>query len=166
MRPLQERGSAAALTVRHNRVAAAGAVAAAVVAFDQLSKTWAVHRLTGRDIHVVGTLRLHLTYNSGGAFSLFTGSPWVFVVAGAALVAVMLGMGRRLSSAATALALGLVVGGAVGNLSDRLFRDTGGAVIDFIDLQWWPIFNVADAAVVCGALLLALTGWRRSAEAG
>ena len=165
MRALQERGAAAALRLRHNRVAAAGLVAAVVVAADQLSKTWAVHHLARRDIHLLGSLRLHLTYNSGGAFSLFTGNPWVFVVAGAALVAVMLGMGRRLASMATAVALGLVVGGAVGNLSDRVFRDTGGAVIDFIDLQWWPVFNVADAGVVCGAVLLALTGRRPRPEA-
>ena len=52
------------------------------------------------------------------------------------------------------------VGGAVGNLTDRLFRHNGGAVIDFIDLRWWPVFNVADAAITCGAILLVLTGLR------
>jgi signal peptidase II len=68
---------------------------------------------------------------------------------------------------AVAFALGLVLGGAFGNLSDRLFRDPGllrGAVVDFIDLQWWPVFNVADMAVSCGCVLLVITAGRRTAE--
>ena len=65
-----------------------------------------------------------------------------------------------ISSPVRAVAMGLVLGGALGNLTDRVFRSNGGAVVDFIDPQWWPIFNVADAAVVCGAILLAITGWR------
>ncbi|HEX7167995.1 MAG TPA: signal peptidase II, partial [Acidimicrobiales bacterium] len=59
-----------------------------------------------------------------------------------------------------AAGLGLVLGGAVGNLADRLFRDHGGAVVDFVDLQWWPVFNVADIAISVGAVLLVVVGWR------
>jgi signal peptidase II len=67
--------------------------------------------------------------------------------------------GRRLLGSRLALvAMGLVLGGAMGNLSDRLFRDTGGAVVDFVVLRWWPVFNVADSAVVIGGILLVLTG--------
>ena len=129
---MQERGPAAALTVRRNRLALVGLVAAVVVTGDQLAKTWAVHHLAGRDVHLVGSLRLHLTYNTGGAFSLFAGNPWVFAVAALVLLAVMVGMGRRLASPLTAVALGLVVGGAAGNLADRLFR----AMKSAWALQW------------------------------
>ena len=79
------------------------------------------------------------------------------------LVVVLLGLGRRASRTATwpaALAMGLLLGGAVGNLADRLVRHHHGAVIDFIDLHWWPVFNVADAAITVGALLLALVLFR------
>jgi signal peptidase II len=59
-----------------------------------------------------------------------------------------------------AIALGLVLGGALGNLADRLIRGHGGAVIDFIDFQWWPVFNVADMAITIGAVLLVIAGFR------
>ena len=132
----------------------------AVLAADQASKTWAVRHLADHDVHVLGTLRFRLTYNSGGAFSLGRGSPWFFVAAAVVLVAVLFTVGRRFLTPVTALALGLVIGGAFGNLGDRLFRDTAGAVVDFVDLQWWPVFNVADAAITVGGLLLVL-GSRR-----
>jgi len=61
---------------------------------------------------------------------------------------------------AGAVALGLLAGGAAGNLVDRLLRDHGGAVVDFIDLQWWPVFNLADAAITCGAVALVLASRR------
>ncbi|HEX6476196.1 MAG TPA: signal peptidase II, partial [Acidimicrobiales bacterium] len=62
-----------------------------------------------------------------------------------------------------AIAVGLILGGAVGNLVDRLVRSNGGSVIDFIDLRYWPTFNVADACIVCGAVLLVVVGYRRRA---
>jgi signal peptidase II len=83
------------------------------------------------------------------------------VAAAAVLLAALLTAGRRFLTPATTVALGLVVGGAVGNLGDRLFRHAGGAVVDFVDLRWWPVFNVADAAITAGALLL-LLGSRRA----
>ena len=150
MCPVQERRTAPPLIV--------AATAAAVVVVDQLTKTWALHHVATRTIHLVWTLRLNLTFNSGGAFSLGRGSPWFFVITGGIMLVALALFGRRLTTTVTAIALGLVLGGALGNLGDRVFRDTGGAVIDFIDLQWWPVFNVADAALSIGAVLLVLTG--------
>jgi signal peptidase II len=135
------------------------AIAAAVVLVDQLTKTWAVRALDDGDIDLVWTLRFHLTLNKGGAFSLGTGSTWFFVIAAIVVVTGVLFFARRmLSSRLAVLSMGLVLGGALGNLGDRLFRDTGGAVVDFVDLQWWPVFNVADAGVVIGGILLVVAG--------
>jgi signal peptidase II len=143
------------------------AIAALVVVVDQLTKTWAVGALDDRDIHVVWTLRFHLTLNKGGAFSLGTGSTWFFVIAATVVVVGVLVFARRLLSSRLAVAaMGLVLGGALGNLGDRLFRDTDGAVVDFIDLQWWPVWNIADAAIVIGGILLVVAGAREPDPAG
>jgi signal peptidase II len=137
-------------------------VAALVVAADQLTKAWAVNALDdGHDIDVVWTLRFHLTMNGGMAFSQGRGLGPVIGVVAIVVVAVLLISLRRTGSTVAAVAVGLVVGGAAGNIVDRLFRSGDGfltgQVIDFIDLQWWPVFNVADAAVVIGGILLLLT---------
>ena len=137
-------------------------VTAAVVAVDQVTKTWALRALDDGPIEVVWTLRLDLSFNSGAAFGLGRGLAPLFVAVGVVLVVVLLTAARSSgTTAAGTVALGLVLGGALGNLGDRLFRDHGGAVVDFIDLQWWPVFNVADAAITCGALLLVLGELRR-----
>ena len=133
------------------------AVAAGILVVDQLSMSWAVASLD-EPVHVVWTLRLKLTYNSGGAFGLGSGAAPFFVAAAATLLVVLVVLGGRPRSTVASLALGLLVGGAAGNLWDRLLRDTGGAVVDFIDLQWWPVFNVADAAISVGAVLFVLSG--------
>lgn len=142
------------------------AVAAGWLIFDQLTKTWAEHALTGAPVHVVGTLQLDLTYNSGASFSMGTGlGPWIALGA-LGVVAVLLWVGRSVRSRIGAVALGLIVGGALGNVIDRAGRgDAGflhGSVIDFIDLQWWPVFNIADVGVVCGAILLVIATFRGS----
>ena len=142
------------------------AVALAVLAADQLTKAWAVANLDGgRIVDVVGSLRFELAYNTGASFSLGSGrgiGPWVTVIALGMVLALALGSTSR--STAGAVAAGLIGGGAVGNLVDRAFRgDEGflhGAVIDFINLQWWPVFNIADMGVVVGALLLVVVGLR------
>jgi signal peptidase II len=144
-------------------------VAAAVLALDQLSKAWAVSALgDGHIIDLVGSLRLRLTMNYGSAFSIANGRGALISLLALAVVAVLLATGRHARSRAMALALGLVVGGAFGNLVDRAFREgdgfLGGGVVDFVDLQWWPVFNVADAAIVIGALLLFLVQWREADE--
>jgi signal peptidase II len=135
------------------------AVAALVVLFDQLTKTWAVNALDdGHDVDVIWTLRFHLTFNGGMAFSQGRGLGPVIGIVAIIVVVILLVSLRRTGSTVAAVAVGLVVGGAAGNILDRLFRSGDGflkgEVVDFIDLQWWPVFNVADAAVVIGGILL------------
>jgi signal peptidase II len=145
-----------------------GAVAAAVVVADELTKWWAVDRLSRGPIAVVGSLRLALTYNSGGAFGLGSGFVPMIVLAVIALFVVLFVVGRSIDRTAIAVALGLVLGGALGNLADRLFRAPGfgrGSVVDFVDLRWWPVFNVADAAITCGCVLLVLVSFGRTSAA-
>lgn len=136
------------------------AIAAAVVLVDQLTKQWALNALADGPIDVVWTLRFNLAFNKGMAFSQATGfGPIIGVVALIVIVALLVSVGRS-TSRLYPLAVGLIIGGAIGNLLDRLFRDPGwlrGAVVDFIDVQWWPIFNVADIGVTVGGALLLLT---------
>ena len=141
-------------SVRRRRLAILG-VSAGVVGADQATKTWALHHAQD-PVHVVGTLRLSLEFNSGTAFGLGQNSTAIIVAAVVVLVVVLLGLGRRASRTATwpaALAMGLLLGGALGNLTARLVRHHHGAVIDFIDPQWFPVFNLADAAVSVGVVL-------------
>jgi signal peptidase II len=144
-------------------------VAVAVLAADQLTKWWALETLDTRTIDVVWTLRLNLTLNPGSAFSIARGRGAVISLLAIVIVAVLLRTGRYATRPGMAVAIGLVFGGAVGNLIDRAFRAgdgfLGGHVVDFIDLQWWPVFNVADAAIVVGALLLFATQWWSEDEA-
>jgi signal peptidase II len=135
------------------------AVAAIVVALDQLTKRWALHALAGgRVVHVVWTLQFNLTFNSGMAFSRGEGLGPIIGVLAFVVVIVLVGSLARTATGLASVAVGLVIGGAVGNLCDRVFRSGGGflrgRVIDFIDLQWWPVFNVADSAIVIGGILL------------
>lgn len=140
-----------------------GAAVAAVLVVDQLLKRWAVARLLGRPpIDVFWTLRFNYAENTGMAFSKGSGSGRYIGLLVIVIVVVMIVVARRLTSRLQLVLVGVVIGGAVGNLVDRIFRaDAGflsGGVVDFIDVQWWPIFNVADAAVVVGGIALALTG--------
>lgn len=153
------------MTTKSGRLswALALAVAVAATAVDQATKTWALEGLSGRDpVHVLGSLQLALSFNSGVAFSLGQGSGLAVVPIALAVVLVVVYVARSLSGRLAAAAVGLVVGGAVGNLVDRLLRSHDGAVVDFIDLQWWPVFNVADAAIVVGGVLLSLVSLRRT----
>lgn len=134
------------------------AVAALVVAIDQATKHWAVNRLSGgRTIHVLWTLQFNLTFNSGMAFSRGRGLGPVIGVVALVVVAGLLVNLRRAGSRTSTIAVGMVVGGALGNVADRLLRGDAflrGAVVDFIDFQWFPIFNVADIAIDVGGALL------------
>ena len=136
-------------------------VAAGVVVLDQLTKHWAVNRLSdGRDIDLIGSLRFHLTFNSGMAFSRGQGLGPIIGIVAVVVVVVLLRSLRREGSLLLDVATGLVIGGALGNVLDRVFRGDGlmdGSVIDFIDVQWWPIFNVADMAVTIGGILLVVS---------
>ena len=141
------------------------AVAAGVVAADQASKSWAVHRLARGPVHVVWKLDFELSYNTGSAFGLVKG--WAPVLAALAVVVVvaLLASLRGVRGWAMTLALGLVVGGAVGNLADRVLRGHG-AVVDFVALHFWPTFNVADSCITVGVLLAALSLWRGTGAPG
>ncbi len=143
-------------------LAAAAVVAAGAVAVDQVTKSWALEALAGREpVHVLGTLQLQLSFNSGVAFSLGQGSGLTVVPLALLVVVVVVWVARNLPGPMAAVAVGLVVGGAVGNLVDRLIRGHDGSVVDFLDLQWWPVFNMADAFIVVGGILLALCSLRR-----
>jgi signal peptidase II len=136
-----------------------------IVVIDQITKHWAVNRLSGgRIIDLVGSLRLNLTYNRGMAFSQGTNAgPFIGAFALVAIVAIVWWL-RRSAHGVPAWAGVLVLSGAIGNVLDRLFRGDAwlrGAVIDFVDLQWWPVFNVADVAISCGALLMIVTALRK-----
>ncbi|HEX3979580.1 MAG TPA: signal peptidase II [Acidimicrobiales bacterium] len=139
------------------RLVAAAAVAVAVVVVDQLTKWWAVTRLVHGPIHVIGTLDFELSRNTGASFSLFQGKAAVLVPVAVALVAVLSVMAWRAPSTGRAMVLGLILGGALGNLCDRFFRDEHGAVVDFVALHFWPTFNVADACIVVGCVLLVIS---------
>lgn len=149
-------------------------VAVVIVAADALGKQLALTHLTDRDpVRVLGgVLYLDVTRNGGAAFSLGTRYTIVFPIV-TVVVATWIGwMASRLRSLPWAAALGLVLGGALGNFADRLLRAPGflvGHVVDYLSLfgpngAHWPIFNIADAALSCGvvlAVLLELTGRRR-----
>jgi signal peptidase II len=161
-------GRAGSGDIRPRRYRVIAIVAAVVVALDQLTKWWALRTLGDRTIDLVGSLRLALTFNKAGAFGLGSSFVPILAVVAVGVVLVFVVRGEADTRLAVAVALGLVLGGAFGNLADRVFRDPGllrGAVIDFIDLQWWPVFNVADAAITCGCVLLVLTAGRRPAGA-
>ena len=144
----------------HRIPALTAAIAILIVGIDQLTKRWALSELTGRPPrHVVWTLQWNLTRNSGMAFSKAQGiGPLIGIVA--MLVVLWLAWtSRKLIGRIPAVAAGLIAGGAIGNLADRLFRGgraLHGSVIDFIDFQWFPIFNVADMAIDIGGVLFLL----------
>ncbi len=150
---------------RRHPVLAIAAIAAAIVAVDQLTKWWAVEALTGprRVIHIVWTLRFNLLYNRGTAFSLTDNSGPVVSVIAVIVVIVLVRSARHQRSGLVLASYGLVMGGTLGNLVDRLFRHgtgfLGGGVVDFVDPQWFPVFNVADAALTIGIGLLLLAGF-------
>jgi signal peptidase II len=134
-------------------------VAAVVLALDVVTKVLAVRLLTpGQPVSIIGdTVTWTLVRNSGAAFSMATGYTWVLTLVATGVVIGIAWMGRRLVSPWWALGLGMILGGALGNLMDRFFRSPGplrGHVVDFLSIGWWPVFNVADPAVVGGAILL------------
>ena len=155
--------------------AVAGAVAV-VLLLDQLSKSWALRRLLdGEIIDLLPTLSLRLTFNTGMAFSKGSAAGPLIGLVAIVIATVLVLVARRVTSVLQLVLIGVVIGGALGNVIDRLARvgeigatGTGfmsGAVVDFIDVSWWAVFNVADTAIVVGGLALALTGLRTEAAA-
>jgi signal peptidase II len=140
-------------------------IAALVLLADQTSKWAAVEQLAGRGrVDVIdGVLWLHLTRNAGAAFSMATGATWLLTVVALVVVVAIIRISRKLGSRGWAVALGLLLGGALGNLGDRLFRAPSffhGHVIDFLEFPHWPIFNLADSSIVTAAVLIALLSVR------
>jgi signal peptidase II len=161
-------------TTRRRAVTILAATAAVVCLADFGTKHWALAALENREpVKLLGgAVYLTLTRNSGAAFSLGSDYTFVFPVVMAGVVAWICFMAVRLRSLPWAVALGLVLGGGLGNFVDRLFRAPGpfvGHVVDMVSLfdpygQVWPIFNLADSALVCGvvlAVVLELTGRQR-----
>ena len=137
------------------------AVAAVVLALDLLTKIVAVAVIEpGRPIEIIGdTVTLRMVRNAGAAFSMATGMTWLLTLVAVAVVVGVIRIGRTLRSGWWAVGLGLVLGGALGNLIDRFFRSPGplqGHVVDFVSIGWWPVFNFADSSIVCGAVLLVI----------
>jgi signal peptidase II len=140
-------------------------VAGAVLALDQLTKWWAVDNLRpGAPRRVVGHwFEFDLTRNAGAAFSTATGYTVVLTILAIGVVAICVRMAGRLRSTGWAVTLGLVLGGALGNVSDRLFRAPGpfhGHVVDFLRLPHWPVFNLADSSICVAAALFAILSAR------
>lgn len=131
---------------------------------DLASKEWALRELADGDIPVLGDwLTLHLTFNPGAAFSTGTGFTIVFTCLAMVAVVVVLWLSRRLGSTGWAIALGVLLGGVGGNLTDRIFREPEpfhGHVVDFLMLPSWPVFNVADMSINIAAGLIILQTFR------
>lgn len=136
-------------------------VACSVIALDQLTKHWAVTSLAdGHTVEVLPTIRFQLSFNSGMSFSAGAGwGHWIAVLVAAIVIVLVVVIVRETNTARTVL-LALIVGGAVGNIVDRVARGDGGflsgEVVDFINVTWFAVFNVADACVVLGGLGLVL----------
>ncbi|WP_309072167.1 signal peptidase II [Arthrobacter sp.] len=138
-------------------------IAFALVAYiiDQLTKMWVVSTMVEGQVTEVlpPVLSWHFIRNSGAAFSIGTGITWVFTIIQALVSIAIITQIRKVASKGWAVALGLVLGGALGNLTDRLFREPAfgqGHVVDFIALPNFAIFNIADTAVVSGVILICL----------
>jgi signal peptidase II len=135
------------------------ATAAVAYALDRVTKLWAATTLAGRPPIVVipHVFDLGYTTNSGGAFGLGQSAWWVFAIASTAVSVAIVISAFRVRRALTGVALGLILGGALGNLTDRVIHGEAflrGHVVDFIDFHVWPVFNLADGSIVIGAILL------------
>jgi signal peptidase II len=153
------------VTAHRRRLLFLYGVAAAAYVVDRGTKILAEQHLAGRPaIRLIGDI-VHLRFatNAGGAFGLFGGRPWLFFGATLLVSAVIVATSPKVESTTSAIGLGLILGGALGNLTDRIIRGPGvsGRVVDFIDLRIWPVFNLADSAIVIGAFLVALAAFRR-----
>ena len=151
--------------VRRRLVGTLVVLAALVVTADQVTKRLALRHLEDNaPVPVLGELlQLRLVFNPGAAFSIGTGMTWLLTLIAVVVVVVVARIARGLGSRWWAVALGLLLGGALGNLVDRLTRPPGfarGHVVDFIEVPHWPVFNVADSAITLAAVLIVLLALR------
>ena len=154
--------TADSLSERHRRALLIISLSSVLVLLtDQLVKFWVVNNLPeGEPVPVIGEfLQWLFVRNSGAAFSIASGSTWIFTILAASVGIAIIWMSRRITSALWALFLGLLLGGTLGNLTDRLFREPGfavGHVIDFISTPWMipAIYNLADIAIVSSMVIL------------
>ncbi|GAA1593948.1 hypothetical protein GCM10009678_90150 [Actinomadura kijaniata] len=163
--PVEETPAGATGTPRPRRIGTLVAVALTALAADVISKIIVVATLQDREpIRLLGgLLTLRETRNSGAAFSIGTGYTVVFTVIACGVVVAILRTARNLRSLPWAICLGLLLGGALGNLADRMLRAPAplrGHVVDWIELPNWPVFNLADSAIVCGGVLAVLLAAR------
>jgi signal peptidase II len=160
-----ERPAAASEEVKRLRTRLLLLIAFVILALDLVTKIAVVHWIQpGRPIEIIGdVVTLRLVRNPGAAFSMATGMTWLLTIVAVCVVIGVIRIGRTLRSPLWALGLGLVLGGALGNLIDRFFRAPGplqGHVVDFVSVGWWPVFNVADSAVSIGAVALVVYSLR------
>jgi len=154
-----------AVGVPRRRIGTLVATAVAVLGLDIVSKVTVVANLSGQQpIRLLGGfLKLRVDRNPGAAFSFAPGLTIVFSLIAISVIVVILRSSRRIRSLPWAITLGLLLGGATGNLADRIFRSPGffrGWVVDWIQVPHWPVFNLADSAIVCGGILAVLLSAR------
>ena len=154
-------------SARRRRIVVLAALALFVLAADAISKAIVVaHLRPDQPVHVLGNVfELWLTRNPGAAFSVGTGETAVFTLIAFGVIVYIARTARKLYSVGWAIALGLLLGGAMGNLGDRIFREPGlfrGYVVDWIGVvpRYYPIFNLADSAIVCGGILTVILAMR------
>jgi len=132
-------------------------IALTIWLIDYATKTWALSNFSSDPQRVIGTfLQFTLLKNSGAAFSFASGFTLIFSLLAVAVVATIIRFAGRISSRGWLICAGLLLGGVLGNLTDRVFREPGffhGHVIDWIQMPNWPIFNIADIAISTAALL-------------
>ncbi|MER6345545.1 signal peptidase II [Streptomyces sp. NPDC001595] len=160
-----EPGAAPAPSRGRRRIAVLFAVATFAYVLDLVSKIIVVEKLEHQEpIEIIGDwLRFEAIRNAGAAFGFGEAFTVIFTVIAAAVIVVIARLARKLYSLPWAIALGLLLGGALGNLTDRIFRSPGvfeGAVVDFIAPKHFAVFNLADSAIVCGGILIVLLSFR------
>jgi len=179
VRGLQAEGGAPVVRRRGRYLTVLGSLAGFLYVSDLVTKTVALRTLEGEPPLVVipGVLQFRVIFNSGAAFSIGTGMTFVFTLIAAAVVVAIIRTARNLRSLPWAITLGLLLGGALGNLTDRLLRYPSGLgrstqlqghVVDFVEvfpgnfpvIDYFPVFNVADSAIVCGGILAVILAWR------
>ncbi len=136
--------------------------AIAVIFVDQISKTLVYDKKP--DIHIFWIFYFRYTLNSGAAFSLFSSSSVYVALIAAATVVVLIVFSIKTYSVLQAIGFGLIIGGAISNLSDRVFRHLNNSVIDFIYTKYWPTFNVADSCITIGIVVIIISYIRNESK--